>query len=154
MRKIVLLLLLLPACSVEERGAPGTNPHTEVQMPGQTGDTVDVILSAPHAAAVGDDVPISIVVQNNRDRSVSLSLTGRELVYDIVVANADSTVVWQRLQDQTVQQILQLRTLPPHGSFTLYDRWIPMEPGNYIIGAQLPTDTEPLNAQPITITVR
>jgi hypothetical protein len=94
-------------------------------------------------------------VQNNRDRRIDLNLTGRKLVFDVVVTRAaDSTVVWQRLRNQTVQQIVQLKTLEPRGSFTLYERWKPTEAGDFMIGAQLPTDGQPLQAEPVSIVIR
>lgn len=156
MRKILaVLILVLSACSVEKRGAPGTNPNTEIDIGGQTeNDSVEVIISAPRAAAVGDRVPVSIVVQNNRDRHVNLSLTGREIVFDIIVATSDSTVVWSRLGNAPVQQILQLKTLAPGESFTLYDYWHTTQPGTYFIGARLPTDAQPIVAEPVAITIR
>jgi hypothetical protein len=148
------LAMALAACSIEER-AQGTDPNTEIDVGGSTqGDTVEVSITAPRAAAVGDEIPITIVVQNNRDRRIDLNLTGRDIVFDIVVANQDSVVVWQRLAQQTVQQILYLKTLEPRAAFTLSDRWRPTAPGEYVIGATLPTDSGPLHAAPVSITVR
>jgi hypothetical protein len=148
-------MLLLSACSIEHRGAPGTDADTELTMGEDTeGDTVSVTIAVPSAAAVGDEVPISIVVQNNRARHVDLNLTGREIVFDVVIARADSTIVWQRLRNATTQQILQLKTLGPNGSFTLYERWQPTEAGKFIISAELPTDGNPLQAEPVNITIR
>lgn len=156
MRKIIsLFILTLAACSIEKRGAPGTDPYTEIDVGGQTeNDSVEVIIATPRAAAVGDRVPVSVVVQNNRDRHVNLSLMGREIVFDIIVARDDSTIVWRRLGNTTVQQILQLKTLAPGESFTLYDYWQPTAPGSYLIGAQLPTDAQPLQAAAVPITIR
>jgi hypothetical protein len=149
-----LLLLLMTACTIERRGAPGTEPGTELEIGTATGDTVVVEIAAPRYAAVGDVVPINVVVHNNRERQIDLNLTGREIVFDIVVARADSTIVWQRLRNVVIQPIVQLKTLAPGESFTLTDRWQATEAGSFIIGAELPTDGTPLMAKPVGLVVR
>jgi hypothetical protein len=156
MRKLFFIaVLLIGACSVEKRSTQGTNPDVEIDVGGQTmTDSVTVTIAAPRAAAVGDRIPISIVVANRRDRQVELHLTGREPTFDIVVARADSTIVWRRLTSVTVMQILMLKPLNPGESFTVFDYWQPTEAGEYVIGAELPTDGNPLQAKPVTISIR
>ena len=156
MRKLfITAVLVLGACSIEKRNTPGTNPDVEIDVGGQTeNDSVVVTIAAPRAAAVGDRIPISLVVENKRDRQIDLHLSGRETIFDIVVARADSTIVWRRLANTTTQQILQLKTLGARQSMTLFDYWQPTERGEYIIGAELPTDTNPLQATPVTISIR
>jgi Intracellular proteinase inhibitor len=153
--RMPLLLLLMTACTIERRGAPGTEPGTELEMgPGTGGDSVVVEIVAPRYAAVGDTVPINVVVHNNRLREIDLNLTGRELAFDIVVARSDSTIVWQRLRNVVIQPIVQLKTLMPGESFTLTDRWHAAEAGSFVIGAELPTDSQPLQAKPVSLTIR
>jgi hypothetical protein len=156
MRKLFFAVLIFAsACSIEERGAPGTNPNTEIDIGGQTStDSVTVTIAAPRAAAVGDRIPISLVVQNNRDRGIELHLTGREPTFDIIVARSDSTIVWRRLASVSVMQILLLKPMAPAESFTVYDYWQPTEAGEYVIGAELPTDARPLQARPTSIVIR
>ena len=156
MRKLFFAVLTLAAaCSIEERGAPGTNPNTEIDIGGQTAmDSVTVSIEAPRAAAVGDRIPISLVVQNNRDRRIDLHLTGREPTFDIIVARSDSTIVWRRLASVSVMQIVLLKTMAPGESFTVFDYWQPTEAGDYVIGAELPTDTRALQAKPVSISIR
>jgi hypothetical protein len=154
MRKLSLLLLLLSACSIEKRGAPGTDPTTDVTLaPAAPGDTVEVIISMPTFAVAGDEVPINVVVRNATDRPIELHLGGREITFNILVMRADSTLVWQRLRDAS-QQILQLKPLAAGESFTLGDRWNAAEPGNYMVTARLPTDAAPLVAAPVRLLVR
>ena len=150
----LLLLLLLTACTIERRGAPGTEPGTEMEIGGATGDSVVVEIAAPRYAAVGDTVPINVVVHNNRERRIDLNLTGREIAFDIVIARADSTVVWQRLRNVVIQPIVQLKTLEPGESFTVTDRWPATEAGSFFVAAELPTDSKPLQAKPVSLTVR
>ena len=152
--RLPLLLLLLTACTIERRGAPGTEPGTELEIGARAGDSVVVEIAAPRYAAVGDTVPINIVVHNNRERRIDLNLTGREIAFDIVVARADSTIVWQRLRNVVIQPIVQLKTLEPGESFTLTDRWQATQAGSFIIGAELPTDSKPLMAKPVGLVVR
>lgn len=155
MRAWLLLFLLPISCTIEKRGAPGTDPDTEVVIGGQAeGDSVALELTVPRVVRVGDDVPITIVVHNNRERAVDLHLTGRDIVFEIIVTRADSTVVWQRLRNAVVQPILQLKTMAPGESFTLSDRWQAAEAGEFVVSAQLPTDTKPLQPKPTRITVR
>jgi hypothetical protein len=155
MRKMCFLLLFLGACSIEKRGAPGTDPTIELNVAGESGDSVEVTISTPRYAALGDQVPISVVVRNNRQRRIELHLTGRDITFNIVVARtADSTIVWERLRNVAVQQILQLKSLAPGESFTLSDRWRATEAGEFVIGAELPTDTKGLEAAPVRLVVR
>jgi|SRR5688500_5261533 len=153
--RVLVFLLLITACRIEKRGAPGTEPDTEVQIGGQTaGDSIVVEINAPRAAAVGDSVPIDVVVYNNRERKIDLNLTGRQIVFDIVIARADSTIIWQRLRNAVIQPILQIKPLDPGESFTLSARWLASEAGDLTIGAELPTDTKPLQAKPVRLTIR
>jgi hypothetical protein len=152
--RILLIVLIFASCTLERREAPDAD--VEMNVGDQTGgDTVLVRISAPRTASVGDVVPITVVLQNNRERSIDLHLTGREIVYDIVIARANKSIVWQRLNpNATTQSIVQLKTLGPGESFTLTDNWTASEPGSFVIGAELPTDAQPLQAAPVGITIR
>ncbi len=155
MRKLMILLVLLGACSIEKRGAPGTDPETEVVMGGESGpDSVEVLVAAPSYAVVGDAVPLSVVVRNDTNRRVDLHLTGRDVAFDIIVETTDSTPVWRRLANVTLQQILQLKPLAPGESFTLSDHWRAPQAGEYMVRAELPTDGEPLRSDPVRIVIR
>ena len=152
MRKL-LLLVLMAGCTLEKREAPDAN--TEINIGDQTGgDSVLIRVSAPRTAALGDDVPITVVVQNNRERTLDLHLTGRDIVFDIVVARANKTIVWQRLANATIQSIVHLKRLEPGESFSLTDNWKASERGSFVIGAELPTDTKPLQAAAVGIAIR
>lgn len=155
MRKLILIFLILPlACTLEQRGAPEPDATTEVVVgnPKQD-DSVEVIISMPSFAAVGDEVPINLIVRNATNRRLELHLNGRQTNFDIVIMRPDSTLVWQRLGN-SVQQILQLRPLPPGESFVLQERWRADVPGDYLVTAEIPTDTVPLRADPAKLIVR
>jgi hypothetical protein len=153
-----VLVILASACSLEER--PGANPEVGIAVGNQSPDTagardsVSVSIAAPRAAAVGDRIPISVVLQNRLSQPLELHLMGREPAFDIIVMRSDSTVVWRRLASATYQAILLLKQMAPHESLTMYDYWQPNEAGSYLIRAEVPTDAQPLKAVPVTLTIR
>lgn len=155
MRKLILIFLILPlACTLEQRGAPEPDATTEVVVGNpKRDDSVEVIIAMPSFAAVGDEVPIDLIVRNATNRRLELHLNGRQTNFDIVIMRPDSTLVWQRLGN-SVQQILQLRPLPPGESFVLQERWRAEVPGDYLVTAEIPTDTVPLRADAAKLIVR
>ena len=156
MRTALLAVLLLAACTIDKRSDPATDASVELDVGDQTGgDSVLVSISAPRTVSVGDVVPITIVVQNNRERTLDLHLTGRDIIFDIVIARANKSVLWQRLDpNAATQQIVQLKTLAPGESFSLTHNWKAIERGAFVVGAELPTDANPLIAAPVGITIR
>ena len=156
MRTVVFAVLLLAACTIDKRGDLATDSTVELDVGDQTGgDSVLVRISAPRTASKGDVVPLTIVVQNNRKRTIELHLTGREIIFDIVIARANKSVLWQRLDPNAPhQQIVQLKTLAPGESFSLTENWKANERGAFVVGAELPTDANPLVAAPVGITIR
>lgn len=152
MRFWLLLVLACAACSIEERGAPRSDPDTELAL-GTENDSLDIKLTAPATARVGDAVPITIEVRNITMRTLDLSLAGREITFDIMVSRGDQ-VVWQRLAGQTVPAILQLRTLPAGESLELRDVWrANTGPGNYDVVGSILTDAAPLRTDSVTISI-
>jgi hypothetical protein len=140
------------ACSIEERGAPGTDPDTELEL-GTENDSLEIKLTAPTTARVGDTVPITIEVRNVTMRTLELSLAGREIAFDIVVSR-ENEIVWQRLAGQTVPAILQLKTLRSGESFELKDVWrVTTAPGQYRIVGKILTDAAPLLTDSVTIAI-
>jgi hypothetical protein len=109
-------------------------------------DSVRVKVTAPATARVGDSVAIELRVENVSARPVSLSLQGREIAFDLVVTTGDGRTVWSRLQNRTLQSILQLKTLEPGESFVLRDVWRANVEGNYLVSGVVPTDAEPLRS--------
>ena len=118
MRKLVFLFIpFFAACTIEQRGAPEPDSNAQVVVgPSDAADSVEVLISMPTLVAVGDEVPIAVVVRNNTNRRLDLHLSGRQTDFDIVIMRGDSTVVWER-QQHAVQQILQLRSLEPNAPF-------------------------------------
>lgn len=153
MRFWPLLILACAACSIEERGAPGSDPDTELEL-GTENDSLEIKLTAPSTARTGDAVPITIAVRNVTMRTLELSLGGREIAFDIVVSRGND-IVWQRLAGQVVPAILQLKTLQSGESFELHDLWkVNAGPGNYAIVGSILTDAAPLQTDSVAISIK
>jgi hypothetical protein len=73
-----------------------------------------------------------------------LYVTGRPVAFNIVITSSDGTVVWRRLEGQTIAAILQILELRPHSTFELRDEWnqrtnagVAIEPGAYTAVGEL-----------------
>ena len=110
-------------------------------------DSLRIALVVPATVRAGEAVPIAIRITNVADRPITLSLVGREIAFDIVIAHEDRTVVWRRLAHAAVQGILQLKTLQPGERLELGDVWkqrgdagAPVSPGAYTVVGEVPTE--------------
>jgi hypothetical protein len=105
----------------------------------------------PSRVRAGDAVPIVLRATNVGGTPVELYLMGRSVTFDVTVSGADGATVWSRLDRQTAQAILQLRTLVPQETLELRHDWDqransghPVEPGSYVVRGALLTDGQPL----------
>lgn len=101
-------------------------------------------IEAPQRFPRGEPVPITLIIRNTSDRHVELYVTGRPVAFDIVITSADGTVVWRRLEGQTIAAALQVLELRPHSMFELRDDWtqrtntgVAVNPGTYTIVGEL-----------------
>jgi hypothetical protein len=140
-----LFLLALLASSIALSFLPTVAATKGAQM-NPSADTLRVTLQVPARARTGDSVSIGIKVQNVTDRRLNLSLQGREIAFDIVITTAAGARVWRRLENRTVQSILQLKSLAPGEAFELRDVWRAAAPGNYLVTASIPTDAAPITS--------
>jgi hypothetical protein len=113
----------------------------------------------PPRVAAGAPVPIAIQIRNTADRPVELHLQGRTVVFDLIVSQHD-TVVWRRLEGESVPAILQLRTLAPGEVLELKDAWEQEDrdgrrvgPGEYSVRGEVPTDGAPILMGPVLLTI-
>ena len=118
-----------------------------------------VEIVAPPKVAAGEPVPIAIRVTNTADRPIELHLQGRTTVFDLVVSRRD-TIVWRRLEGASLQAILQISMLGPGEVLELQDAWRQVdragrrvEPGEYSVSGEIPTDGAPLRAGPAPLTI-
>ncbi|HUH13059.1 MAG TPA: BsuPI-related putative proteinase inhibitor [Longimicrobiales bacterium] len=122
-------------------------------MPDATADSLRLRLRVPGRVAAGEPVSITLRVENRTERTLTLYLVGRVIAFDLVVEDRDGAVVWRRLEDEVIQAILRLETLPPGEALVLEDSWDqrsnagePVPPGEYRVRGELLTEGEPLAA--------
>jgi hypothetical protein len=117
----------------------------------------------PPEVRVGVPVPITLRAVNTGARPLELYLMGRSPTFDMTIARSDGVVVWRRLEEQTVQAILQLRILAPGETLELRHDWDqrttrgqPVDAGTYVVRGALLTDAQPLRtpAAPLRIVAR
>jgi hypothetical protein len=116
--------------------------------------TVTCTLVAPDSARRGHEVPIVLRLANTGKAPENLYLTGRTITFDIIVARADGQVVWRRLEHETGQQVLQVKTLAPGETLELRDAWRALvDPGAYTVTGIIPTDRQPLRTAPVRLRI-
>lgn len=110
-------------------------------------DGAAVSIDAPPTAATGTPVPITIRVKNETAAPLDLYLRGRDVTFDIMVADSTGDVVWRKLEAEVTQAILQLKTLAPGEVMELSHTWdqqsqrgSPVPPGRYTIHGSVLTD--------------
>ena len=111
-------------------------------------------LSVAPRARVNRRAPVRLRLRNVSSRPVEAHFLGRTIVFDIVVAQGDGTVVWRRLEHGVGPSILQIRTLKPGEMMQWRETWLPREPGRYRVQGILPSDApEPLRTPWIPVEV-
>lgn len=121
-----------------------------------------VSLEVPDSVAVGSPVPIRIRVTNETSAPLDLYLRGREITFDITVADSSGNAVWRRLEGQVIPAIVQIRTLAPGETLVLDDRWDQISrngsqvpPGGYLVRGEVLTDGErPLEGPGVPLEIR
>lgn len=123
-------------------------------------ESLQVILSAPPRVPLGAPVLFRLVLANQTDRRLTLYLSGRSVTFDITVTGPEGSVVWRRLEGQTIQGILQVRELGPREHLVLEDEWDqtasdgkPVPPGTYMAKGAILTDGAPLFTPSVSFAV-
>lgn len=120
-----------------------------------------VTLDVPPSVATGAPVPIRIRVQNETAAPLDLYLRGRDVTFDIVIADSGGETIWRRLGDEPVQAILQLHTLAPGEALELSHEWdqrsergSKVAPGRYTVRGSVLTDgSSTLDSDPATVEI-
>ena len=106
-----------------------------------------VSLDVPESVRAGAPVPIAIRVKNETAAPLDLYLRGRDVAFDIIVADSTGDLVWRKLEGEVTQAILQLRTLAPGEVMELSHTWdqksqrgSPVPPGSYTVRGSVLTD--------------
>ena len=132
---LVTLLALLATAPTPGRG-PLTVP-----------DSLRFTLIAPDTIRTGQPVRIVLHLTNITTHTVEAHFLGRDIAFDIVVADKDGRVVWHRLAHAVVPGILQVKTLTPQERLEFSEVWPqkdddgkPVAAGSYSLWGVLPSD--------------
>jgi hypothetical protein len=147
--------VLSPGCgerhSAAHPGAGGDDAPPPAAMTAASRDSLRLTLELPAEAAGGEEIPITFRVANVSGAPLDLYLQGREITFDVIVADAAGDTVWNRLHERIVPAILRLETLAADASLELTHTWdqrsndgTRVAPGNYRVHAALLTETRPL----------
>lgn len=110
-------------------------------------DSLQLSLAVPKAVAAGKPVPVVIRLENASAHPFDLYLRGRTLAFDIFIARVDGVPVWQRLKNEVIPAIVQLKTLRPGEVLELKEQWDQrgnsgevIGPGSYTVRGTILTD--------------
>jgi hypothetical protein len=150
---IAILALSLLDCADSPPGrtvysaASGTPTAASDKAIGMPAESLHLSLNVPEQARHGQAVPIVIRLENRGERPLDLYLRGRTIAFDIFVSRPDGHVVWQRLKDEIISAIIQVKVLQPGEVLELKDEWRqrgnrgePVGPGRYLVRAAVLTD--------------
>lgn len=112
-----------------------------------TPEPLRIHLDVPHVIHAGGLVPIVIRLENAGAHPLDLYLRGRTIAFDIFITRADGEPVWQRLKDEIIPAIVQVKTLRPGEVLELRHEWNQRDnggksvrPGSYIVRGVVLTD--------------
>jgi hypothetical protein len=118
-------------------------------------------LEAPDEVEAGQTVNLKLIWRNLTDQPVQLTLGGRP-AYDFVVTASEGKEIWRWLAGQTVQEILEIKTVDPGQKLEFMLEWQPVDqagaalpPGHYLVQGIL--NLEPpavLKTKPKPLTIR
>ena len=166
-RRVAPFAMLYAACA-------GSSPNGAGQLEsagGRPADSDTVTALAPESLHIRLDVPaetrtgravrIVIKLENRGERPLELYLRGRTIAFDIFIATADGQPVWQRLKDEVIPAIIQLKTLAPGEVLELKEEWDQRSndgevagPGSYMVRATILTDgPRPLETDPASLRI-
>lgn len=160
---VLALPFLLAGCS--ERGDSAAVDTFAAQVEARAGvpfaqEGAVVSLDVPGSVAAGAVVPIKLRVRNATAAPLDLYLRGREVTFDIAIADSAGDAVWSRLRGEPIQAILQPRTLAPGEALELSHDWdqtsqrgVVVAPGRYTVRGTVLTDGTTLESPPGTLEI-
>jgi Intracellular proteinase inhibitor len=96
-------------------------------------------LEGPDEVEAGQTVNLKLIWRNLTERPVELTLGGRP-AYDFAVTSDDGKEIWRWLAGQTVQDILEIKTVDPGQRLEFMLEWQPVDqagaalpPGSYLV---------------------
>jgi len=95
-------------------------------------------LEAPDEVEAGQTINLKLIWRNLTDKPVELTLGGRP-AYDFVVTTSEGKEIWRWLAGQTVQDILEIKTVDTGQKLEFMLEWQPVDqagaalaPGHYL----------------------
>jgi hypothetical protein len=122
-RTAILAGTLVVATSTACRDASSRDTSSLSSVPDERADTLRLTLAFPDTVRVGDEVSITLRVENITDRPLDLYLTGREVTFDIIVSAERGDTVWRRLQGEVIPMTLRLESIDAGGSLERAATW-------------------------------
>lgn len=123
-------------------------------------DSLRLGLDVPAEVGAGDPVLMTLRVENVTERPLDLYLMGRAIAFDLIVQD-DDAVVWRRLHDETIRNILRVETLAPGDTLVLEDTWNqrsndgePVSTGTYTVRGEVLTEGRPLVSEAVPLRIR
>jgi intracellular proteinase inhibitor BsuPI len=118
-------------------------------------------LEAPDEIEAGQTVKLKLIWRNLTDKPVDLSLGGRP-AYDFVLTTDKGKHILRWLEGQTVQDILEIKTVDPGQKLEFTLEWRPVDqsgaalaPGKYLIHGILNLEAPAaLKTEPKPLTIR
>jgi intracellular proteinase inhibitor BsuPI len=157
--------LLVAACVREpspQQSVRDSTPQPSVGAAMTTGaDSLRLEIEAPAQVRPGDRARITLRARNAGAAPLQLYLRGRIIAFDFVLRREDGTVAWQRLADQMIPAIVQVKVLGPGDTLEFADAWdgrtgrgAPLPPGHYTLeGLLLRDQPEPFRSAPVPVEV-
>ena len=156
-RTALALTLLALSCRAGPRAAPpeGT-AHTVTTTP----DSLELLLLAPDSVRAGAPIRFTLRLTNRGAAPLDVYLRGRTVTFDVAVADSGGTVVWRRLEGETIPAIALLRTLAPAERLDLTAEWdqrtnagAPVRPGAYTVRGLLLVEGPPRATAPVALVI-
>jgi hypothetical protein len=149
---LLTISLAVGACSIEQKDERPAGSTRRVSV---APDSLRRELIAPERTRAGAPVEIVLRITNITNKPLDLSLQGRDIVFDVAVTNERGAEVWRRLQGQTTQSILQLKTLARGEALELRTVWTPRadDTGEHTISADIKTDGQPILLRPVRVRI-
>jgi hypothetical protein len=123
-------------------------------------DSLRLELGLPEKVKAGQEVIMTLRVENTAKRTLELYLTGEPPAFDLIVTDEGGEVIWRRLEGEVVTMVLRLEALAPGEALTFSHPWdqrdddgVPVPPGAYTVRGELLTEGDPLASRSRTLIV-
>jgi hypothetical protein len=134
-RTAILAVTLVVVTSAACRDASSRNAPSPSTVPDERADTLRLTLSFSDTVTAGDQVTVTLRLENVTDRRLDLYLTGRDVTFDLVVATARGDTVWRRLKGEAIPMTLRLESIDAGGSLERAAAWPGVDQDGRVVAA-------------------